>query len=933
MITARPQKNLKAAKNYFREHLALGDYYSQGHTIKGEWFGQAAVRLGLDALAPVTEQAYSRLCDNRHPLTGDQLTVRRRTVDRRVCYDFVVSAPKSVSLIASIADDPRVLAAHDAACRTAMLQIETVAATRVRKGGRRAERPTGEVVGAVFRHTTSRALDPQVHSHFVLFNATWDSSEERWKALETSEMFNQITFFTEVYRSDLALRLQELGYSLRDSANAFEIEGVSPLLIDRFSKQRRAILQEEARLTAAIGKPLSNAGRANVAHAVRDRKRRDLTPQQVMDFQQLQLDPSEQAALQALKRQAINRAAATSQGGGKAIGPPLQPAPQEQQPVANQSIERPIRTPLDLPCQLPTASSAHEAEREAARTALDYAKEHLFERNSVVAIHELLRVALAFGRGRLGLPTLRGELAARADFITVGPSLTTRETLRDEQRMVAAVNQGAGRCRPLNPHFHGNSDLSEEQRTALQWVLRSPDEVVILRGRAGTGKTRVLREIVRGIEERHPAVVLAPTAAAVEVLRKEGLAQTATVQRFLADPEFQRAAQGRTIVVDEASFLSVKDGLKLIEAVRTLRARLILSGDSRQHSGVEAGDALRLLEDRAGLQPVTVSRVRRQVNREYRTAIGELAQGQGPQALQRLERLGAVEEIDDASRYITLAAAYVSSLKSGKSALIVSPTWREIDTVTAEVRDRLKNELMLARTDTPVTTHAALNWTRAQKRDWRNYRPGLILDFHRSTAQFAVGDWAEVLAVEPHRIRVRKHGAKEELSVTQKQTNCFGVAEPRALPVSPGDQLLIQGNRKSDGLFNGQLVTARKVQADGGILLTDGRRIRPNFRKFTHGYCVTSHAAQGRTVDHVYVAVDSHTQNAANLNQFYVSTSRGRELVKVFTDDLRFLRAVVTQSGARQSATELLDPAYSALGEGITPYSAVTPKPTLTIGG
>ena len=180
---------------------------------------------------------------------------------------------------------------------------------------------------------------------------------------------------------------------------------------------------------------------------------------------------------------------------------------------------------------------------------------------------------------------------------------------------------------------------------------------------------------------------------------------------------------------------------------------------------------------------------------------------------------------------------------------------------------------------------------------------------------------------------MRKHGAKEELSVTQKQANCFGVAEPRALPVSPGDQLLIQGNRKSDGLFNGQLVTARKVQADGGILLTDGRRIRPNFRKFTHGYCVTSHAAQGRTVDHVYVAVDSHTQNAANLNQFYVSTSRGRELVKVFTDDLRFLRAVVTQSGARQSATELLDPAYSALGEGITPYSAVTPKPTLTIGG
>ena len=120
MITARPQKNLKAAKNYFREHLAKGDYHSEEQTVQGHWFGKGIERLGLDPAAPVTELEYTRLCENLHPVTGSRLTVRQRQVDRRVFYDCVASAPKSVSIVALLGRDERVLAAHDAACREAM---------------------------------------------------------------------------------------------------------------------------------------------------------------------------------------------------------------------------------------------------------------------------------------------------------------------------------------------------------------------------------------------------------------------------------------------------------------------------------------------------------------------------------------------------------------------------------------------------------------------------------------------------------------------------------------------------------------------------------------------------------------------------------------------------------------------------------------------
>ena len=79
MITARPQKNLKAAKNYFREQLAQGDSHWENQTVQGYWLGKGMERLGLAPASPVTELKYLRLCDNLHPVTGDRLTVRQRT--------------------------------------------------------------------------------------------------------------------------------------------------------------------------------------------------------------------------------------------------------------------------------------------------------------------------------------------------------------------------------------------------------------------------------------------------------------------------------------------------------------------------------------------------------------------------------------------------------------------------------------------------------------------------------------------------------------------------------------------------------------------------------------------------------------------------------------------------------------------------------------
>src|SRR5262249_48834976 len=152
--------------------------------VRGEWFGGGVNRLQMDGSKPVSEEAFVRLCENEHPGTGEPLTVRQRK-DRRVFFDFVVAPPKSVSIQALVAEDERILAEHRASARAAFTEMEKVAAVRVRRGGVVDERVTGELVAASFEHDASRCLDPQLHTHFVVFNATYDSVERRWKALET----------------------------------------------------------------------------------------------------------------------------------------------------------------------------------------------------------------------------------------------------------------------------------------------------------------------------------------------------------------------------------------------------------------------------------------------------------------------------------------------------------------------------------------------------------------------------------------------------------------------------------------------------------------------------------------------------------------------------------------------------------------------------
>ncbi len=849
MFTVVAQKNLGDAESYFDEHLSQNDYYAAGEIRPGQWIGAGAERLGLKG--EVTREQFHALCENQNPETGERLTQRQlKEGQRRVFYDFTCSAPKSVSVLAVTQADERLVTAHEEATRIAFHEFETFAATRVRKQGGQKDRTTGNLAAAAFTHTSSRALDPQLHTHFTVFNATFDDSERSWKALQAGGMYDAIRYGTAVYRNELAKRVQQIGYRIQPSKHGFQIEGVSDEVLKRFSKraqQRDAVVQE---LEQKLGRKLSNNAISHAVHQSRAEKVKGISTAEVRERQLAQLSSEEQQSLQNLCSSV--------------------------QPV------RPVRV------------------FEPENQTLNHAVAHVFERKSVVPEHELLIVALSERPGEVDLPALKAAVQCSPDLVKTERGFSTRQILATELDLIQTVNAGCDAVAPLHPGYRPADWLGEDQQRAIYHVLRTSDRITGLRGLAGSGKTTALRELVVACKEaRVEPLFCAPTAAATDVLRKEGF-EAMTLQSLLLTKPALSAHQ--LVVLDEAGAVGMDDMKRLFDLARD--TRIVLSGDTGQHASVARGDALRLLENHSDLQSGQLTRIRRQRKVEYRQAVELAAQKRMAEAFAQLERMGAIAEFSGDKLHSEAAQSYVKAWAQNRSALLVAPTWNEIEAVTEKVRAALKTSGRLAGEEKEFQVFDSLSWTEAQKRDARQYRPGLAIRFHRPKAGFAKNETVAVAAVENDLLKVQRADGSESLFPLGQGTALFDVGEKRKLKVAVGDKLLLQSNWQRR-FVNGELVEVKAVHGDS-VVLADGRVIPENYRTFTHGYAVTSHAAQGKTVDEVLVVASSRSLPAVHQEQFYVSISRGRERCQIFTDDSDLLRSHVTHSSARLAAVEAM---------------------------
>ena len=880
MVTAKTQYSLKHAQEYFEEHLCVGDYYDEGQHVAGQWIGAGAEQLGLTG--KIRADDFLRLCENQHPATGETLTQRLNTTrtngdenaaNRRVFYDFTFSPPKSVSLAAFLGADERILDAHARAVRCALQEFEKFAATRVRLAGARNSRLTSNFAAALFTHETSRALDPHLHTHCIVFNATFDPVENRWKALENFELLRARKFAENIYYHELARDLRSFGYQIRNQSRGdFQVEGISEDLCERFSKRHAQIdaaleqlLADQPELSGTNLKEL----RAQLATERRARKQKDFSRDELRTLWAAQLTQSERESLTHI--------------------------------------------------QISPEQNVNNKEHIGVAEAVQWAEEHLFDRNSVVLECQVWQEALGRARGEnFSIEELK-ESTRQHNYIRNAErpnEVTMREVLMREMEIVQQVKDGVGVCRSLvDDPQSGNPKLDDEQRLALDALLRSTNTVSLFRGGAGTGKSFVLRELVDQIgQSGRRIVVLAPQRQQVVDMEGAGFPSPTTIANFLLKGEL---TAGAVVVVDEAGQIGGRQMHQLLQLARERNARVILSGDTRQHGAVEASDALLAIERYSGIAPVELHTIRRQDPalarddyersriKQYRKAVEVAAAGKLVESFKRLDQMGAIVACGLGEQADKLADEYLKLAEQKASAVVVSQTWLEVHRVNSRVRDALKSKGLLGVNDVSIQALEKCDLTNAQKRDERFYPKDGVIVFNQKVRQAAPGANGRLLGIVKTGVLVEVDG--KCVTVSNKLLDKITVCLPREVPVAAGERLHLKANRKLAAgarTTNGELVTVKAVRADGGIELADGRVLEKGFREFMPGYAVTSYGSQGKTVDHVLFS-DSTIKAATNAQQWYVTISRGRRGIRIFTPDKIQLRENLVRSGHRPLALEL----------------------------
>jgi conjugative relaxase-like TrwC/TraI family protein len=766
------------------------DYYLNEKVALGRWVGGGAEALEMvGSLEEQSQIAFRNLLDGGH--NGEQLAkpVHRyddngtKTDVRVAAYDVTISAPKSVSTLMALAPPDvvrKVVAAHDRAAGEAIALLEQLSARAARGhqgDGQRATRiPTDGLIAAAFDHTTSRANDPQLHTHVVVMNLL-RGEDGRWSALDSRTLHRQATTASYVYQHLLRAELtRELGVAWEPvQRGVAEIVGVP-------AEVRRAFSTRRAQIEAA----LADTTTTERSGGLRSRARTLAAKAACLATRpaKTRTDPGR------LREGWLARA--TRLGFG------LQ---QLQELLAGEHLPAAFER---------AAVEAHVlGDRGATR------ERPTFDQGTV--LRELIS-ALPPGTDldRQQLLSWTSRLVADDQLVAVADSevrtFTTVDMLDTEARLLALAGRGrdtglavVAPSAALPPLLR--SGLRQEQRDLAQVVLGSGRPVEVISGPAGCGKTRGLAAAVdvwrgQGIDVRGTAVA----ALTAQGLQEATSARSVSLARLLHQPGTHLPEQG-VLLVDEAGMIGTRQLLRLLTVAEQRQCKVVLVGDPAQLPELEAGGGFATMTR----QPTALhlDGHGRQTQAWEQRALHDLRSGRTGAALdayQQHHRLHVASSQDELlSR---LAEDYLRCRRHQQDpwqVAVLAPRRREVSDLNVLIRSRLLADGTLGRRALRIATPSGT----------RDYRKG--------------------------------------------------------------DQVLVTRNHHAQHLLNGTRGIVRTVRRDGLVLqLADNRRVLLDRAwlaggDLDHGYAMTLHKAQGRTVHTSFVLADESLSQEAG----YVGLSRG----------------------------------------------------------
>ncbi len=878
MISFSQIKSAGKAADYYADVAKAAEYYEGEGRVPSRWLGAGSALQGLrgevgrDALRAQLSGAV-RDADGQQRQLGIQ---RGGEFQHRAGWDFTVSAPKSVSIEALVHGRDDVIAAHRNAANAAIDYLEKHAAA-ARINGQFVQ--TGNLTIAAYDHVSSRAGDPQLHTHLLVANVTHDSTG-RARSLSNERMMEHRKAADAIYHQALSRELQSLGYSVRhDRQGHVEIADYSREALSDFSTRSKEI--EAALAARGLTREGSSAEARQVAAlATRQDKNLPETKEAHQDRWQAQAE--------LLGVAAAERTGSTAQPQGWGA-----------------------------------AAIAKQAVADAAR--------HLTERESVMRPQDLNREAARMTEGRctwgdveaaLGDAMQRGELIRGDDG-----RITTKAMLELEWATDTRLEAGRGSHRAVmsdSQFAHALSNferakgfaLSDEQRAAARMILTQGDRFQGVQGLAGTGKTTLLSFVREAAESQGWSVIGHSSGAeqAATMQRESGIQSTTTAAWLLqADKADPSPREVKTLyIMDEASQSGAKQYANSLIATAKLGGRAVMLGDSYQHQSVEAGRAFARSQEHMPVATLGADSIRRQRTEHAQQAVARVLSGdhagavKGLRAVEANRHQAALPEtatreqrreaarLDNQDVIHRLASDYCSMPREQRDkTLIVTSTNDDRKALNNAIREGLTLRGDLG-DSVEVATLRKTDFTAVELKRTSSYAPGHVVEVRADYKRAGLARGSQFTVIEAGREALRvRDAAGRERAIDPARVKLQAYA-PETRELAVGERVRWTENHSPEAdlrVRNGSGATIEDIAPDGSrfTLRTDaGERIELDARagqKLDHAYAATSYSSQGMTVDRVLIHHNTEAGRHGD-RETYVSLTRARDDITIYTQDL-----------------------------------------------
>ncbi len=841
--------------NYFKQE----NYYSKEEAEEqSNWFGQGADALGLSG--SVDSEQFKNLLEGYSPdgkktLSGKKINL----TNRRAGFDLTFSAPKSFSLAALMGEAKKLEQAHrNAVERTLKVVEQQHAQARVWDGREQQKVNTGNLVVAQFHHTTSREKDPQLHTHCVVLNCT-QLENGKWRALTNEELYNNEMLLGAIYRNELASEARQLGYEIESRPDGlFEIKGYSETQLEWFSKRRQQILE-------LVGEHATAKEKQWAALQTRAAKGKELPREEQLGWWQAQ-------------NEAFNL--------------------QIQHPIPQVNIQ-----PTSVDVAIPENSAA-----AAVTAAIEHCSEKTvaFKRK---ALEKFIFSEIKF----FSYAELEKAIANDPELIaTFDGRFTTQTAINRELETIRLMQEGKNRVDSIADKETvklclAELTLTQGQEDAIALATTATDRFIAWQGVAGAGKTYALNEFkVIAADQGYTIRGFAPSSEAAAVLGDEVGIETNTVASLLLSEQPEDIEDKQIWIVDEAGLLSAKDAHNLLKLATNQKARVILVGDTKQLSAVEAGNPFKSLQS-AGISTAYLNQSLRQRVKDLQESVDLVAAGKIEQGMERLNGANRIAVIPDAEeRLAQFVKDYMAlSPEERDKTLVLTGTNSDRQFITSSIRQELKAEGVLG-TARSLTGLKAKDLSQVQTRYSHYYAVGDVVVPTREYKCLGLTKF------QPYTVE-----ALDKNSLTLVATNgtrCTvdpmafrkTVYEQQSIEIAVGDHIKWTRNDRKLGRRNGQQFVVTAISGNHAqIKYANGKTDEVDLKQLQHlDYAIvsTTYSSQGKTADRVMIAADK----TMGKESFYVAVSRAKYDLKIYTEDKSDLLKLARKSKAKEIAIELI---------------------------